>query len=195
MNEAIIEDLRVLVQQAPENSVLLYTVSAAGNKYGVPRDRPEDFRRLFGPVVPDDLSIRACRDDRLQTTLAEFGMQFLVSVAADANRPGGFKPAFQVAYKDGSPMVTIGGVLPSVNQVEDVEAILGSEDWGGIIGDLITAPHLTIRESASIQALLPSTANISREQIRELGFDLTEDEIMIFQKFYKQYPSFAQVVF
>ncbi|SPH20653.1 hypothetical protein ASD8599_01392 [Ascidiaceihabitans donghaensis] len=195
LTESVIEDVRTLIEQAPENSVLLYTVSAAGNKYGNPRERREDLQNLFGPVVPDDLAIGACKNERLQATLAEYGLEFMRSVAAEANRLGGFMPAFSVAYKDGSPMVTVGGVLATEGNSHAVREVTEAADWQGIVDELITAPHLTVRESAGIQALLPCGNDISRQQIQALGFDLSEEEIAIFQRYYKQYPSFAQVVF
>ena len=194
LNKSIVEDLRNLVQGVPANSVLIFTVNAVGNKYGNPDQRPDYLKYVLGDVVPDDLAKKQCRDPNLQLTLAKLSTQYLQSVAAEINRPGGFVPAFQVPYKDGAAMATFGGILPNASLANQIEDVVQDDDWKGRVIEQIQAPHLTVREASGIQSLLPSKFPIMRDQIKALGFDLTEGEIAVFQKYYKQYPSFAQVV-
>ena len=195
LNESIVEDLRLLAQSAPTNSILLFTVNAVDSQYGkFPNERPSYLKKVLGNVVPDDLANRQCKDPRLQATVAEFSIAYLQSVAAEMRRPGGFVSAFKVPYKDNAPMTTFGGILPNAKLADRIKEVVQSVDWKGRVEEQIRAPHLTVKEASGIQSLLPSESPIKREQIKALGFDLTEEEIAIFQKYYKQYPSFAQVV-
>lgn len=194
IDETVIDDIRLLVEKAPPNSVLLFTANAVGSKYGPARDRPDEMRNLFGTVVPDDLSKKACRDERLQETLSDLSLNFMKGIASGLSRPGGFIPAFSVPYKDGTPMVTFGGVLPSTVSAECVKALVASDEWSGVIDNSIVAPHLTLREAGGLQALLPKATQLTRAEVHELGFDLSDEELAVFQTYYKYYPSFAQVV-
>lgn len=194
VDEAVIEDVRLLVEKAPSNSVLLFTVNAVGAKYGPVQDRPEELRNLFGAVVPDDLSKRACKNERVQQTLADLSLKFMKGIAAGLSRPGGFVPAFSVPYKDGTPMMTFGGILPSADNLTSVKTLVTSADWNGFVGQNIVAPHLTLREAGGLQALLPRIVPLTRVEVQALGFDLSEEELSVFQTYYKHYPPFAQVV-
>jgi hypothetical protein len=116
------------------------------------------------------------------------------SIAAEIARPGGFVPAFRVLYRDGAPMVTIGGVLPARGAVRGVRDLVNGPSWPSRPAKPITAPHLTMREAAVLQSLLPCATKLSRADIQKLGFDLDDDQIEAFETYYRQYPAFAQIV-
>ncbi|WP_167392017.1 O-methyltransferase [Mesorhizobium sophorae] len=193
-NESIKEDVRSLVENLPANSVLLISFNGRESKYGTAPDRPAHLRALFGDAVPDDLPKKACKDDEMQETLADYSLAFMRSVAADLARPGGFLPAFRLIYKDSTPMVTVGGVLPTKGAVKIVADRIADKKWMCQPAKRIIAPHLTVREAAVLQALLPCAESVSRERVKQLGFDLEDDQIEAFQTYYKQYPAFAQVI-
>lgn len=192
--EDIGDDIRLLAEKAPEDSVLLVTFAANEMKYGQASDRPQRMQQLFGSLVPDDLPTRACRDERIYTTLADFGLKFMQAVAADYSRSGGFVPAFQFIYKDGAPMVTIGGVLPRKDKREAIEALVNDAQWPCRPGKPIVAPHLTIKEAMTLQSQLPRTDKLTRELVQSLGFDLEDEHIEVFERYYRQYPAFAQIL-
>jgi len=193
-NASVKADVLSLVERAPEDSIILVTVNGNEKKYGTLKERADTLRDLFGAIVPDDLPKRAYEDGNLQETLADFMLAYMNSVAADERRVGGFEPAFRVIYKDTTPMITVGGVLPAKGSLAGVAAALGREDWPCRPTKPIVAPHLTMREAAVLQALLPRAKSITRTMLQELGFDLDEDQIEAFQTYYKQYPAFAQIV-
>jgi hypothetical protein len=194
LNESARDDLRSVVENAPQNSILLATFNGLETKYGQATDRPERLREVLGDVVPDDLAKNACRSDRMQATLADLATDFLVSSAADIARPGGFVPAFKIVYQDGAPMVTVGGVLPAKGAARVAADTIDCADWPCRPPAPIKAPNLTMREAAVLQAQLPKDGPLSRANVQALGFDLEEHEIEAFQTYYRQYPSFAQIV-
>lgn len=193
-NEVLRDDARAVIERAPMNSILLVTFDGKEKKYGHADDRPQRLRDLFGGLVPDDLSKDSCKEDRMQETLANFALDFLKSVAAELARPGGFVPAFRLIYKDTAPMVTVGGLLPARGAVRVAEEVVGSDDWQCRPAKPIVAPHLTIREAATLQSKLPCVQGLSRSLVQGLGFDLEEDQIEAFARYYRQYPAFAQIV-
>lgn len=193
-DESVRDDLRMLIENAPMNSAVLITFNGNEMKYGTAPDRPERLRELFGSVVPDDLPKRACKDERMQETLADFSLDFMQSVAAEISRPGGFVPAFRLIYKDQSPMITVGGILPAKGAAAIAAGVIRAESWLGKPRKPIVAPHLTIREASALQSQLPRADKLSRALVKSLGFDLVDEQIEVFETYYRHYPAFAQVI-
>ena len=188
------DDVRLIVEQAPDDSIALVTFNAAESKYGAANERPDRLRELFEGVVPRNLSKNQCKEDRMQRTLAELGTRFMKAVASDARRAGGFVPAFQIVYRDTAPMVTVGGVLPSEANRRPADTRIKARDWRCRPAAAIAAPHLTIREALALQSRLPDPAGLTRGVVKALGFDLEEEQIRVYERYYREYPSFAEVV-
>ena len=193
-NESVKDDVLSLVENAPANSLVIFTFNGHEMEYGAAQDRPDRLRNLFGDVVPDDLSKRACKDEKMQETLADIALNYMQAVAADLARPGGFVPAFRLIYKDSAPMVTVGGILPAKGAAQIANAVVADHTWLCRPEKRIIAPHLTMREAALLQSQLPRSEQLSRSIILGLGFDLEEEQIETFQTYYKQYPAFAQIL-
>lgn len=192
-DETLKEDIRSIIENAPANSILLVTFNGHEMKYGAAPDRPERLRELFGAAVPDDLPKRACRDERMQETLADFARDFMQSTANDLARPGGFVPAFRLIYRDNAPMVTVGGILPAKGAARIAADVVVDAAWTCRPAKPIVAPHLTIREASVLQSRLPSANPLGRDVVRALGFDLEDDQLEAFETYYRHYPSFAQI--
>jgi len=91
-------------------------------------------------------------------------------------------------------MITVGGVLPAKGAVPAVRGALASGAWTGFLSEPIVAPHLTLRETAILQSQLPATSSLNRAAVQALGFDLEEEQIRVFERYYRYYPAFAQIV-
>ena len=118
----------------------------------------------------------------------------MAAAANDTSRPGGFVPAVRVIYRDGAPMVTVGGVLPARGAGRAVADLVGLGDWACMPAKPIVAPHLTVKEAAMLQSLLPRDVPLTRADVTGLGFDLEPEQIEAFQAYYRQYPSYAQIL-
>lgn len=148
-------------------------------------------------MVPADLPVSQCNDANMQNTLAELSINFMVSAATRAVRSGGFVPAFRVIYKDGAHMVTVGGVLPSNrSKARKTSDIVKDDEWRCMPGEPVASPLLTIREAMALQSKLPRRKGkeLTRDLVQNLGFDLEEDQIKAYERYYKEYPAFAQIV-
>ena len=127
--------------------------------------------------------------------LADLVSHFMKACAAGTGRLGGFVPGFKIVYRDGVEMVTVGGVLPSTRSVaRDVSKLFDGHQWKCRPEKPIVSPLLTIREVMSLQSKLPCRTGLSRESVRSLGFDLAEEQIEAYEKYYKEYPAFARIV-
>lgn len=193
-DETVADDVRSVIENAPMNSILIITFSGHERSYGHATERPDRLRKLFQDVVPDNLSRSACKDTHMQETLADLAMNFMQSLAIVSGRPGAFVPAFRAIYRDTTPMVTVGGVLPTKGAASTASEVVAKADWPCRPAKPIFAPHLTIREAAHLQSCLPSTEQLSRAKVQSLGFDLEDEQIEAFQNYYRQYPAFAQIL-
>ena len=194
LEEEKIAEMRWLLLNAPENSIVLFTFSAVLNAYGKPKDRPGRLSDLLGSVVPSDLGKEDCENQNLALTLASLTMDFLESVVNDNARQGGFVRSFQIPYVDSVYMVTVGGVLPTCDTAQSANNVVADRKWKGVVNEVIQAPPMTLREVATLQAELPCDNELTRARVQELGFDLLEDQLRSFQRHYKYLPSFAEIV-
>ena len=193
-NETIASDVRLAIESAPANTFFIITFNCLGQKYGKPNERPERIKSLLGPVVPDTLSKKSCKDEKIAATLADLVLDYMTSIAQDISRPGGFIPSVRVIYRDGAPMVTLGGFLPSAQSVKKVAEIINGPAWQCKPRQPIVIPHLTMKEAICLQSTLPSLEGLTREKVQSLGFDLEDSQIEAFEKYYLHYPSFAQII-
>jgi hypothetical protein len=190
----VAKDVRQLIENLETGSVLLVTFNGMDGNYGRGPERPDFLRTLFGSVVPDDLSKHACKESRMQETLADLAMDSMKAVAVEAARREKFVPAFRLIYRDNSPMVTVGGFILADPIASAASAIVRDETWRCMPAKPIQAPHLTVKEAASLQSLLPRAARLTQHDVRGLGFELEMEQIEAFESYYRQYPAFAQIV-
>lgn len=192
-DETVSEDIQIVVERAPTNTALVITFNADQRKYGKPRARPNRIKSLFGDVAPDNLTKEECEGKKLPGLLADLAIDRMKSVAASTCRPGGFMPCFRVIYGDGADMVTVGGILPAPGCVPSVNEATSSKSWPSCPNIAVATPPLTIREVSVLQAQLPRHRKLTRTSIKRLGFDLAEEQVEAFERFYKYYPVYGQV--
>lgn len=194
LNEVATNDIRSIIEKSPADTILLTTFRGRAGTYGRTNQRGRRLRDLLGDVVPDDLPKEHYKGDQMQETLADLVTDFMKSVGADSVRPGGFVPAFRMIYKDTMEMVTVGGIVPAAGNVSSAKGVISDESWRCCPQGRIVAPLLTIREAVTLLSLLPRDDELTREQVRESGFDLEEEQIAAFERYYREYPMFAQIV-
>ena len=195
LDEALRDDIRLVIERSPANTIFLVTFNGNDRSYGGPSlERVTRLRNLLGDVVPDDLPRARCKGDNMQETLADLTIDFMKSIEAESARLEGFEPAFRIIYKDAASMVTVGGIMPSPEKSDDAKSVIGMETWKCCPEERIVAPLLTIRETNTLQSLLPRVDDLSRNIVQNQGFDLQDGQIESFQKYYREYPTFAQII-
>jgi len=195
MDQNRMEELKALVQALPDDSFLLTTCKATPRDYGASlKARAEQLQAIFGDSLDGEIEgLDLKNPDLVGRLLSNSINNKLASAASKCGRVGGFVKAFDIRYRDGSPMVTAGGVLPAKENRASASLLVKSAGWQGIVKDPIETPHLTAREIATLQAEMPRHKRLTRSRVRELGFDLEVAQIKSFQDHYRIFPRFAQV--
>jgi len=194
IDETKLQELGDLITNLPPDSFLITTFSASGGRYGGPASRPERLRQLFGDAAPEGLDLDEYKDEALARLLAQSMQDFLLSKAQQYARLGSYVPAFRLTYKDGTPMVTVGGFLPSPGNQAEATAATTDATWVGVLDNTINTPPLTPKESLALQEALPVGSSVlTREDVRAMGFDLEDEQVDAFQRHYLRYPRFSQL--
>lgn len=189
----VLEDVDIILTHAPQNSNLIVTLDAGG--LGKSAAKRRDYvLDLVGDAFPDDLDVVDFEKERMPRTLGVCMTSYMRARAADIGRPGGFVPSFLIPYRDTSPMVTIGGILPSAGARGAALHCVESEDWIGFPTVPVDAPALTLKEVSALQRLLPSGRKVTRASLKKVGFDLLEGQLLSYVEHYRRYPTFMQVV-
>lgn len=195
LSESIIDELRWAVDNAKDDSVLLVTVDATEKLYGITsRQRLDRLTQLFGERSTRSLDRDQVSDIKLSETLGSLIMSLFKNYSRRIAKQNAIVPAFQIPYQDKASMVTIGAVFPRQELFRRTREKVQAPSWGGFVTDPIVAPHLTSKEVAVLQGNLPSRDPLTRQNIRDLGFDLEIDQLRVFQEHYRRYPTFAQVL-
>lgn len=190
-----LDEIRYVVENATEDSVLLVTFNGNESRYGADvMERQQAVRDLFGNLTPHKLKGSSVSGLNLGKTLAELTEKVIVSASVKIRKANGGLPAFRIVYQDSATMVTVGAVFPGTATKAAVKKKINSKTWTGSPKNPVVAPHLTSKEASILQASLPIRSMLTREDIQELGFDLEEEQIEAFSYFYKYYPTFAQII-
>ena len=192
-DESVCEDVRLAIERLPQNSMLITTFNAMGNKYGQPKNRGQRLAALLGGLVNPNRDKAEYDGDSLSPILRKGVLDYMGSIAGECSRPGGFVPGFSLGYRDQASMATVGGILPAPESRSSVQELVSSNDWRSLQEEILVAPHLTAKEATLLQNELPKR-HIDRQVVQRLGFDLLDHQIAAFQKYYLYYPSFAQIV-
>lgn len=111
-----------------------------------------------------------------------------------ARRDGGlrFIQIFNYTYKDGAPMFTFGGIIGSNEDETHLEGsrLLGHRFVRTQSDSLeISVPPLSIREKYWLDSMLDKNFNS-----KKLQFELDEELLENYRKFYKEYPTYLETL-
>jgi hypothetical protein len=190
----VMEDIDLVTDRAPPNSVILVTINAMAKNYGTGLDgRRNLIKDRFGDAVSDDLAPERFEKGNLPETVADCGLRYIDSRCKSFGRKPGFIPAFKMPYRDSAHMVTFGGVLPALGQEKQIEVDVAAPTWPGFPAVPIETPPLTAKETQALLRLLPSVQDLTRADVQGTGFDLEDDKLKVYCAHYRRYPSFFQV--
>lgn len=102
-----------------------------------------------------------------------------------------YKQLFNFYYKDGAPMLTVGGIFYEEKQTDKVEEMFRNLDYiryGNDCFDIIV-PNLTYKEVHALDKLLPLNSPV---KIRGM-IPLSEEDINNYKNIYRYFPSFSEV--
>ena len=191
------DELTDLVENLHEGSVLMATYNAVSKNYAHDTaGRMRFLSDLFGSHAVDKSLPDANFDgEAWSRTLSNAALNWMSSATIRSGRSERFVPFLELQYRDTALMMTVGGILVKDSRAQrhrEVIEMVSSEGWIGRQNVLLATQPLTLREFYALRQLLPRE-KLSREEIRELGFDLDDGQLELFQQHYLRYPIFVEM--
>lgn len=196
LTDAVLGDIQTVLTRATRGSALVITLQADGFK------GPEHVDKFFSNLPEELDSIenkrRLSRANGVHEFMLEVIQSKIDSTIRDINvgsvDPIIPKPIINIAYKDGVKMATFGWLLLNQGQLDKLNVIPQALDAPGIsvpnILD-ITAPTLTFKEITHLKTILPN--GVAGADFEQRAKPIKKDPALQFAKFYRYFPSFADV--
>ena len=193
-------DIGLLAPRCAINSVLIVTINAKKDELimkdedGKELDAETSLRRIAGDLVPTPLQPKRLQASNYTKLLCEILTNQFRSKTAKSGRSETFVKLFDLTYSDGTPMVTVGGILTSVERAAEISALTESPDWLGSSEEIISVPPLTAKEKMALDRLLPCEEAPTVEDVHKIGFALKAEQIRTYHRYYRQYPLFGEIL-
>ncbi|WP_433620654.1 O-methyltransferase [Paenibacillus cellulositrophicus] len=194
----MLEDIRYLVGSLISGSI--FSISFNCN-YGERFDRSkEKFQKLkdeFGSKIPPNIKTRNMTSNELPKVFQTIINNEIVSLLKRKNFGVSeedhlhYEQLFNFTYADGVLMQTIGGIVYSEREKDKFKDSRFSEYSfvrNGVDPFHIHAPNLTIRELRYLDTQLPS---IDIKEIEKYG--IPEQDVELYSKYYRYFPTFAEI--
>lgn len=204
LQQGVLDDAVLVGERASEGSVFLMTLNADKRflDVGAPTQehshRIDRLREIAGDAVPAEVPAQRLSQKGFPSLVTEIVLNTIGHAVANAGRRETFLPLFNFAYRDGAPMVTVGGAFANPQTaarlresgVFDLEYVSD-----GVENFVIDVPHLTPREKLAIDRLLPCENDLAEDEVRRtLAFSPTQAELSAYQRFYLHYPLFGELL-
>jgi hypothetical protein len=199
-----LRDATLVSERVPSGSVLVLTLNAQAQRLKNQKDpdgndltKEEYLRMKAGDAVPFPLSKDALDKDRYPALLGRIVSAHIRHSLRAAGRPEKFWQFFDLAYQDGAPMVTVGGMIATEEEAAKI-AWDRLSPLEGCVRDgepqaSIAVPLLTAREKVALDRLLPCDGALTEEVVREnYEFTISQEKLDAYRTFYRYYPLFAE---
>jgi hypothetical protein len=169
------------------------------NPTGDPLTAEAALEETVGLLVPRPLPKDALSKAGFPATVAKIAQAAAQHGLASAGRAEDFRTIFSFKYSDGSPMITIGGIVADTQVGAALDAS-GVFDLGFTQREVapltdIEVPPLTAKEKTAIDRLLPVVENLTVQELtNEYGFALKDAQLAAYVRYYKHYPVFGEFV-
>jgi hypothetical protein len=194
----VLEDLALLVPKCAPNSILIVTINAKKDELppkdedGAEIDPEASLRLIAGDLVPTPLPAKRLQPRNYPKLLCEILANQMRSRTVNSGRAESFVKLFDLAYTDGTPMVTVGGVLAAPEKVDALNGLVGSGTWEGIADETISIPPLTAKEKMALDRMMPAPQPPSVDRVHKAGFALRAEQLETYHRYYQHYPMFAE---
>jgi len=201
LNAEMFTDLAQTVSEVPSKSIMLVSVNAdpiqlrdAGNDVAAQEIK---LRDTVGTAnLPSNAAGRIGRN-LFPGLVGEIWNNAFVNAVAE--RPGfTYRPLVNIAYADGVPMVTCGGMILS-DEDADAFATVPMEDFAYLAPTsplVLSVPHLTAREKLHFDQLVPVRGEATLKTVKKkLKFELKDSEIESYIRHYLHYPLYGEYQF
>jgi hypothetical protein len=198
INGPTISDIGLLVPKCAANSVVIVTINAKKDELdpkdenGVEIDAATSLRARAGDLVPNPLPPKRLQPSHYPKLLCEILSNQFQSKTVNSGRSETFIKLFDLSYTDGTPMVTVGGILAAPEKVDEIRALVASASWEGIANETISVPPLTAKEKIALDRMMPAALAPTVKQVDKLDFSLKAEQLRAYHRYYQYYPVFGE---
>lgn len=196
-----IEDIGILAASCAPNTIIIVTINAkrdalpTEDEDDVPIDPETALRRIAGDLVPTPLPSKSLQRNKYPKLLCEILANQFLHATLSCGRSDSFIKLFDLVYNDGTPMITVGGIIAAADKADKIKEIVEAPDWEGIVSEPIAVPPLTLKEKLALERLMPSDAPPTDAQMKKIGFQLLREQINTYHRHYRHYPMFGEIHF
>lgn len=197
-------DIDTIVSSAKEGSIFMISLNVESLQGG---SKEEKFKSLVQKVGKQRIPIEYHNENLNGKKFIEVIYQMIdMQINKSLSERNGnsvkkieYKQIFNYLYKDGVPMLTIGGIIYSVDQKQSVSRMKlhelnhvrsGKEQYK------IQCPNLTYKEIHLLNNLLPcdlkinNKGNVTNKEFKKIP--LTSSDIKDYSEIYRYYPNYAE---
>lgn len=157
-------------------------------------EKNRKFQELTGGVMPGSFANDDFSPQGFPKLIAAALINALDSACRESGKNISFEPIFNFFYQDGAPMVTIGGMVVDKNHQNKLQGLNLPRKFFFATGKKqisIDVPHLTPQEKIKIDSLV--TIKGPKPVASDLSWEIKEDAVSNYCRFYKQYPLFSEI--
>ncbi|RAU21672.1 hypothetical protein CU669_11885 [Paramagnetospirillum kuznetsovii] len=207
------EDIEIFFRHASSGSIVMFSMNAHGERIRLRKDtgkgfkpRLEGLKDLLKHLVPSWVKEDDLKNETYPSTLARIFLDHMKSIPVRLGRTVKFIPLYNIYYRDGAPMITVGGMLCDKSD-ETTLTSLNLDKRFFYIGEepqlRIEVPHLTPKEKILIDCTVPYNL---RNDCKMIGLDglgpndgmenapISREMLEQYVKFHRYFPYYAEVI-
>lgn len=203
LTSPVLQDTYTICSQVSSGSILLVTLNSNASslrnqkdEHGATLSEEQVLKRFGRDLIPTPLPVEATQTTGYPLFLAGILFEHIQRVIRKTGRSESFIPLFNYNYKDNSPMITIGGMIANQQDAEALKRRLSELRFEYVTREeqfVIDVPNLTFKEKLTLDRILPRLSVPTAVEVEELGFPLRQRQIDSYHKFYRFYPTFAEL--
>lgn len=196
-------DIEILMTEVAAGSICLVTVQADVRSFTDAKgpddqilDRLEAVELVAEDLIPLGTRATEITASSFPALVAEILVNAFEHEVNQVARGLGFQLLVNVAYRDGTPMVTVGGYVYEEDEGPlDLSGLGPLPLWPAVADQPheIEVPHLTLREKAALDQMMPGSRPPTEVEVEAgLGFRLSAKKLAAYHAYYRKYPFFAE---
>ena len=194
LNVSMLDDVEYVSASLEKSSLMIVTVEAKASAFGEGARKTEAFNSTFEEVLANAVVQRDLAQSRFASTVYRIINDKILETLEERNaalpceKRIEYKQIFNFLYDDGTPMLTVGGVLVQRSQRPQFDGcrfeLLDYCRSGGDFYEIV-APLLTFKELRHLDTQLPGSSaespGVSRADVEAYG------------RVYRYFPAFTEI--
>lgn len=196
LKDAMTGDIETAIGSMTSGSLILVSVNANVKQLEGQQSNDEVMTPIkYLAEICDSTSILSQQNRLSVNDFPEFVAEILhdkIKGSVLSKKPGcTYIPIWTFSYSDGVKMITVGGMIANTSDENKLTSsgIFSLPYISGLKTYKLSIPVLTEKEKRALDKLLPSVSPLNQ---KHFDFELRDNEIEAYQKFYIQYPVFNE---